>query len=207
MAEDCLELLLQEENDAKLCQAAKSWPSGRSFRIDRVLELSNLLDCLTMNSDIASARKLGKSHFSAIFTSFDPENNTDHADMAASLIAHLRQHVRSADWQAEYYVRVLRHARRFEEMNQILSEHPELPGDNPAGFFARQFSRLGAKIRPDASEKESFGVSHSGNARTAPITESEYQRLIRNRVGRWAFFIRMNRGGIRDFFQRLPLAR
>ncbi len=202
MAEDCLELLLQEENDAKLCQAAKSWPSGRSFRIDRVLELSNLLDRLTMNSDITSARKLRKSHFSAIFTSFDPEKNMDHADMAASLIAHLRQHVRSADWQTAYHVRAFRHARRFEEMNQILSEHPELARDNPAGFFARQFSRLGAKISPDASEKESFGVSHSGNARNAPITESDYQRLIRNRVGRWAFFIRMNRGGIRDFFQR-----
>jgi len=217
MAEESLELLLEAEKDDELRRAAESWPSGRSSRVDRVLELSKRLDRLTRESNIANTPKLKKSHFSMILNVFDTENHADRADMAASLIAHLRRHLDPADWLAECHVRALHHGRRFEEMNRILAVHPALR-DSGNKKLKHLFSRLSAKIRPGHSKtklaktklaetklaetKLSEQPSDLGEPRTAPENESDYHRLIQNRTGKWNFFICLNKGGERGFLER-----
>ncbi len=192
MAEASLELLLREENDAELRRLSLGDVSGHSSRIDRVVELSERLDRLTEESDMAQASKLKPAHFSALFSRFAPEEDVERADMAVAVIAHLRHHLRPKSWHTAYHARALHHARRFEEMNQILSKHPELTREQ--GFLAEQFSRLREKIMPDSPEMKLAALlkenPHPKAPRPAPINESDYQRVIRNRMGGWTAWTR-----------------
>ena len=172
MAEDCLDLLLRQEN-ASLDQLINAVPSGRlagrSERIDRVVEFIRLLNMLTTDSDIATTDYyLDRYHFLTIRMVFKPEGDIHRADMAATLIGHLRKSL-NPSWHTPValHVEVLGYARRFAEANEVASRYPGLTigrKKEPVGTFLRRIS---------------------GEPRTRPNSELDYRRVIEIRTKDW----------------------
>ena len=172
MAEDCLNLLLQQEN-ISLDQLINAVPpgrlAGRSERIDRVVEFTRLLDMLTTDSDIATTRELNARHFLTVRTVFKPKEDIHHADMAAALISYLRKLALNPNWLTPVglHVEVLGYARRFAEANEIASRYFDLT--------------IGRK----RESVETFLRRISGEPRTRPNSESDYRRVIEIRTKDW----------------------
>jgi superfamily II DNA helicase RecQ len=176
MAEECLELLIQQEGTYNKLKELFTWIrvaeiKFQSERFDRALELVQLLERLIAESDIARSDQLNSSHFKTLSNVFMPEKDRSRADMVVALINRLRRQV-SPKWLTPigYHFQVLCYAARFDEAREMALEYPELeigPNCEPASSFLARYS----------SGKE---------ARPAPVNDADYVYLIRNLTKNWA---------------------
>lgn len=174
-AEEYLDLLLQRGDvNQQIHRLAEILQEnrfiGRSKRIDRVVELTGLLDQLVAKSDITSTSKLEAHHFGAIINIFEPASNVHRADMAVAVISYLRDRVKTPEKiSTEYYLRALVYARRFDEATQLAADYPDLTigyKNEPVQKFIAQFM-------------------HSGKARKIPIYVADYHRLVECTLKAW----------------------
>lgn len=177
MADDFLDLFLgQDDVDyEKIAEKVRTNRlTGRSKRLDLITELITCMERFARLSDITTSPSLNSHHIATIPGAFRFRDDVHLADMAAALISYLRETVRSPRWltPVALHIKVLCHAHRFEEAEQIAIKHKDL--------------KVGHGQEKEDAESFIRRAASSAKSRSVLENVSDYQRLIKIMTANWA---------------------